>query len=44
LKKTRKKTVPVKATKDTKRKDEIDKENLEKVILILLPSYSMLYL
>jgi hypothetical protein len=32
LKKTRKKTVPTKATKDSKRKDEIDKENLEKVI------------
>ncbi|CAF3355299.1 unnamed protein product [Rotaria sp. Silwood1] len=30
LKKTRKKTVPTKPTRDTKRKDEIDKENLEK--------------
>jgi hypothetical protein len=32
MKKTRKKIVPTKTTKETKRKDEIDKENLEKVI------------
>jgi len=32
MKKTRKKIVPTKTTKETKRKDETDKENLEKVI------------
>jgi hypothetical protein len=32
VKKTRKKIVPTKTTKDSKRKDETDKENLEKVI------------
>lgn len=32
MNKARKKPLPAKSLKDTKRKDEIDKENLEKVI------------
>jgi hypothetical protein len=39
LNKTRKKIPPTKTTKDTKRKDEIDKENLEKVIFRITPMH-----
>lgn len=42
MKNTRKKVAPSKTTKDSKRKDEIDKENLEKVISIHIFIHSFL--
>lgn len=44
MKNTRKKMVPTKTTKDSKRKDETDKENLEKVIssIIILSFFLIL--